>query len=451
MTSPFAAGIQALLDHRRNAASRLGLTIAWWETASALIDHAIERGRVALADRSLAPELTEALRDARLEELSAYARHSLVGLLEVRHRLERPTINIGVSGRARVGKSSILQTLSGLSDQEIPTGSGLPVTAVRSRIFHTSGLPGATIAFHSEASFLEEVIAPYYEYLNLGAPPRSVRSFASASFSDTLNSRSESERQLLSRLEEMRVAGDSYSPLLRGDERRVALSELRPFVAYPKELGSHVPRPYLAVRNVRIDCPFPRDDVGDIGLLDLPGLGEVAEGTQRRHVKNVRDDVDVVLLLKRPVEGLAFWGDQDMLGLGLLEEASTPVEAQDFILMVVNSAESDDKHLRETLVHDLERRFVERATPFKLLQVNAMSREDLDEGVLNVVLAHLIKAAAVDGLNCRRPHDAGVRAEASGAAAANQLSGGDLARAVVGEFTRGTRSRRPVPPGGPGR
>ena len=39
-------------------------------------------------------------------------------------RLARDTVNIGVSGQARVGKSTLLQSVSGLGDDQIPTGPG---------------------------------------------------------------------------------------------------------------------------------------------------------------------------------------------------------------------------------------------------------------------------------------------------------------------------------------
>lgn len=52
----------------------------------------------------------------------------------VRDRIARTTLNIGVSGQARMGKSQLLQSISGLTDEQIPTGPTVPVTAVRSRI-----------------------------------------------------------------------------------------------------------------------------------------------------------------------------------------------------------------------------------------------------------------------------------------------------------------------------
>ena len=98
----------------------------------------------------------------------------LLRVLEARY--SRKTINIGVSGRARVGKSTLLQAISGLEDEQIPTGSGIPVTAVRSQIFHSTTQQRATLSLHSFSTFLDEVLRPYHDELGL-EPPLSAHEF----------------------------------------------------------------------------------------------------------------------------------------------------------------------------------------------------------------------------------------------------------------------------------
>jgi ABC-type transport system involved in cytochrome bd biosynthesis fused ATPase/permease subunit len=45
-------------------------------------------------------------------------------LYQLRQRFKRETVNIGIVGNAGQGKSRLLQSLTGLQDSEIPTGSG---------------------------------------------------------------------------------------------------------------------------------------------------------------------------------------------------------------------------------------------------------------------------------------------------------------------------------------
>lgn len=384
-----AMRIDELLNGRQTRAQQVGRAVDYWERVSRAIEDLYSRGRGALTDSSLAPEVSDGIRQARLEELSSYAVDAITELTAVRHRLERDTVNIGVSGRARVGKSTLLQTLAGLTDQEIPTGSGLPVTAVRSRIFHSTGEPGSTIRFHTDGSFLSEVVAPYTDKLQLGPTPASVESFAGMSLTVALGDDRHEDESLRRRLCEIQTALPTFRHLLTGIEQRVPLSELRPYVAYPRPQDGEL-RPYLAVRQVKIDCRFPRTDVGRVGLLDLPGLGEIAPGAERRHVRDLREEVDIVLLVKRPVEGLAFWDKTDQRGFGLLEEACAPANTSDFVVPLVNVATSDDAHLRATLVGQFESEVI-AGRPFLLLEADASSAESVDQDVLQPVIEHLLE------------------------------------------------------------
>ncbi len=80
-------------------------------------------------------------------------------------RFSRDTVNVGVSGSARMGKSTLLQSVSGLDDRHIPTGKDLPVTAVRSRIHHSPAARRAVLKLHSRESFLTEIVQPYHQNL----------------------------------------------------------------------------------------------------------------------------------------------------------------------------------------------------------------------------------------------------------------------------------------------
>ena len=77
----------------------------------------------------------------------------------LRVRFSRGTVNIGVSGEARVGKSTTLQKFSGLTDTQIPTGKGLPVTAVRSEIFNSAD-ERAEVTFRDQKRFITEYVHP---------------------------------------------------------------------------------------------------------------------------------------------------------------------------------------------------------------------------------------------------------------------------------------------------
>ena len=96
-------------------------------------------------------DLKQALAEFRSEDIRKDIAKTIELLRVLEARYSRKTINIGVSGRARVGKSTLLQAISGLEDEQIPTGSGIPVTAQYAAEFSTrppsNALPSRCIPF----------------------------------------------------------------------------------------------------------------------------------------------------------------------------------------------------------------------------------------------------------------------------------------------------------------
>ena len=191
------------------------------------------------------------------------------------------------------------------------------------------------------------------------------------------------------------------------------LEELRPWVAYPTNaqeqaaqnpLGGLVERRYLAVRDVRIDCPFPHAQVRHLGIVDLPGLGEFAARADQHHVEGLHNEVDAVLLVKRPVEGMAYWGDADARALDLIDSARGFADRRDFVFLVLNSGDTAEALL--TALRDHVRGQVNSGVAdqfFQVLECDAADPGDVHAHVLAPVLAHLaarmpaMDAAAVEG------------------------------------------------------
>ncbi len=306
------------------------------------------------------PDETEA--GLAFPQLSEFRRGiaAVVDLFRVAEaRFLRATINIGVSGAARVGKSTLLQSLSGLDNDQIPTGSGIPVTAVRSRIYHSPAQHRAVLRLHTAETFLDDVVGPYHNDLGISARPATLQEFRAWEYRDTQVEKVEIRR----RLQDMQRSLESYENDLVGGERTIDdLRELRPYVAYPtnEELessrSSPVARRYLAVKDVRIDTRFPDSEIEQLGLVDLPGLNEIAVNAEQRHLEGLRNEVDVVLLVKRPLEGMAYWGEGDEKALALINEARGFIrDQQSFVYLVINAGISDDPHLVRSLDDDIRR------------------------------------------------------------------------------------------------
>lgn len=316
-------------------------------------------------------------------------------------RLSRDTINIGVSGRARVGKSTLLQAFSGLGEDQIPTGEGLPVTAVRSRIFHSGAHARATLSLHSFETFRRDVLTPYHRELSLPAAPSSIAEFRRLEYPTPTESwatqqKKHSKVTMLHRLREMQESLWSYENDLTGTERIIELGDLRQYVAYPTEeelRRGNCARRYLAVRDVRIECPFPDAKIDHLGIVDLPGLGEVAVDAQKHHLNGLENEVDIVLMVKRAVEGAAYWTDEDANTTNLLDDARGFIHTRgDFVLLLINRVLGDEalaKSLRGSLLR--EANGGHNGTHFTVLEGDAKNRVTVFPQILAPVLEHLVE------------------------------------------------------------
>ncbi|MFJ5218542.1 hypothetical protein ACIP98_27945 [Streptomyces sp. NPDC088354] len=216
-------------------------------------------------------------------------------------RFRRATLNVGVIGRARQGKSRMIRSLTGLSDREVPTGDGGFCTGVTSVLRHEDGAPTrAQVFLHTERSFLHEVIAPYYAELGLGPAPTTLTEFARplppAPEGDSAveGSRYGHLAAFHTALPEYRHYLTTSSPHPIGPER------IREFVAQSDEQDEQRYHAFRAVRHVRITTHFAQQDWTGLSLIDLPGLGDTNLQDAQRIVGALRDEIDVVVFVRRP-------------------------------------------------------------------------------------------------------------------------------------------------------
>jgi hypothetical protein len=235
-------------------------------------------------------------------------------LEKLRSRCSRSTINIAVVGYARQGKSRLLQSLTGLSNQVIPDGAQGYCTGTLSKIVHQPRLQKAVakVHFYSTAEFQNQVLAPYYETLGLGKKPVTVEEFARTPPPALPLEKKDSE---FDKARYGHLRKDYYSNiakyrhLLDSPTVEIAESEIPQYVTQDakNENGDKIVN-YLAVKDCVISCSFPYKDIGQISLLDLPGLGDTNLIEAERLIKILSEEADFILFVRRP-EANAVWGE----------------------------------------------------------------------------------------------------------------------------------------------
>lgn len=272
-----------------------------------------------------------------LHELSERVAREQATLDRVLARLRRPTLNIGMVGRARQEKSQFLQSLNGLSSREIPAGSGEFCTGVPSTILHVPGADTyADVFFHSSASFLSDVVGPYYARLGLGPAPGTLAEFKTAALPALPGGATPKAQSEWGHLNKYYQVFGEYEKLIGATSpRRIAADEIRSYVAQDDEGGTRQFQAFRAVRRVQISTHFPRSELAGVGVIDLPGLGDTNLGDSRILLAALQDDVDIVVFLRRPAPaGDAIHEyDVDLYGIAKSALPEIPMERRSFLIL----------------------------------------------------------------------------------------------------------------------
>ncbi len=326
----------------------------------------------------------------------------LEAIAKLKARFSRHTLNIGVVGRARQGKSRLLQSLTGLSASEIPDGDRQHCTGVLSTIYHNPTLEThGEVVFHNERSFLEEAIAPYYDQLQLGSSPHSLDHFARQSlpplprdlYGAQTGAKYEHLRRYHTHLDHYRTLLQQPSP------RRIAQDEIREYVAQDTPDGQRVFFNYLAVRQVKIVCTFPNADVGTIALVDMPGLGDTGIGDEVRLIETLGHEVDFVLFVRMPKSSGDYWADVDVKLYDTAATALTELPISLWSMMILNqtsagSGNGDNAKNCQDLAETMAEKHIEVV---KTMTVNCADSVAVNQQILEGVLGYLTaKIAELD-------------------------------------------------------
>ena len=351
--TPRATQIARIIQKRRPLALKIETVESNLKTLSAAL-RKLEKQRDQLLNR-----VGDSVTIGKLKEIDCSTIHrsidnELLTLNGLRTRFSRNTLNIGVVGRARQGKSRLLQSLTGLSTVEIPDGDDQHCTGVRSNVHHNSevGETYAEVWFHTERSFLDEVIAPYYWQLKLGSHPLTIQEFANIPLPELpkeLAEKSQNRTKYEHLLRYHKNKSKYISALSASSPQRISRHEIREYVAQDTIDNKRIYFNYLAVREVKIVCSFPNVDVGQIALVDMPGLGDTGIGDAERMIRTLGQDIDFVLFVKKPDSLGAIWADNDIELYDMANSVLIELPIKEWSFMVLNQVGSDSRKNCESL------------------------------------------------------------------------------------------------------
>ncbi|PRY27033.1 hypothetical protein CLV58_13535 [Spirosoma oryzae] len=311
----------------------------------------------------------------------------------------RNTINIGVVGLARQGKSQLLRSLSGLDDTIIPTGSYGHCTGTKSIFINeNSSNPHGEIHFYNESEFIEKIINPYYkELLASITPPRTIDDFEKNSLPPlpVEKQHSVSDKTKYNQLELYKNNIGKYKHFLfSASPITVSVDNIREYVAQDDVSGERSSFRFMAVKEAHIFCRFPHETMSNIALIDMPGLGDTGLVAEEWLDRTLLDEIDVVLFVKKPSGLGEVWKPQE---LGLYDairsaQPEIPMNLRSLLIMNrVNSPSPNENNVKNC--ERMARESIDKMAFADVLIADCADAADVNNVVLLTLLTHLTKTA----------------------------------------------------------
>ena len=354
------------------------------------------------------PDLAAALQGVSFNDTENKLLEARVACESALTRLRRESINIGVAGKARQGKSQILQMLTGLDDRQIPTGDGGFCTASRS-IVRNGAARSATVHYLTEAKLLQDKVAPSYApagstpvALGLSPQPASIAAFVATelpSVSDTASVEALENWKKVRALQEDLRANPGLVSKLGASPESVPVDTVRKYLVKDKGEAD-----YQVVDHVEVVTPFEMNLPQGMTVYDLPGLEDPTPGIRETMLKSVSEDADIVLLLRMPKNTGDDWDAADLRTMNMLKDVypAEEIQPKDWIQLVLNLDKRPASHNEK----NVERMKGKAPSGFSPVVCDCGSKEAVREMVDANIDALVRQAGRIDDLRIRQADEA---------------------------------------------
>ena len=245
-----------------------------------------------------------------VSELDNKCKRAKEKLKKLEERCNRKTLNISVAGVGRSGKSTALKSLLNLDQSDnniIPSNDGPAVTAGKSILVSvpSKDMEKTEVEFHSEESFMTQVVEPYLNVIFSGDSSCSdLDDFLTLDLEECRRQLAEEQNPdanqtkmtYLDKLSDIQKNIRLVKDKLNSMPKTIPLNETGKYVSYQQD----EPNVCYAVKQVKIYCVFPNNEIESLQLIDLPGLGTCSESERRCFTDGFSYAVDMALIIQRP-------------------------------------------------------------------------------------------------------------------------------------------------------
>lgn len=250
------------------------------------------------------PDIAEDLRLINTKQFNGAYDEAVSLLNKLEDRFSRKEIHISFVGRARQGKSLVMQSISGLSGDIIPASDGADCTGTKSVIINKDVTEvTAEINFYTREEYLEIVnkyMKEIFEDKNKLLSVEEISKLPVVDLRNQIDTTSAKKLALFEQLIKYIEHSEELIPLL-GMKKNVPAMDIEKYVAqYSCKDKTQKYFSYLAVKVANIMCKFPCEQSGKIMLVDTIGLGDTAIDIRERMLETVGKDSDAIILMTRP-------------------------------------------------------------------------------------------------------------------------------------------------------
>ncbi|MGH8000062.1 MAG: hypothetical protein ACREPR_11670, partial [Brasilonema sp.] len=130
---------------------------------------------------------------------------------------------------------------------------------------------------------------------------------------------------------------EDYKSLLDGSCKLIPKEDIKKYTTQIEGINGKTNGEYLGVKELRIYCQFPyQDEVGKIGVVDLPGLGDDTIFDIELLIKTLKQDIDFILFVRRPDPLGDDWQESDRQMYKIAREALGDFPISQCSFMVFN-------------------------------------------------------------------------------------------------------------------
>lgn len=288
-------------------------------------------------------------------------RRVLEDMREIQTRFSRQKLNIGITGNAGIGKSTLLQNLTGLPGDIIPARkrgdenlTGGSCTGAPSIIENNldNDRTYVDVEFYQETDFFEDILKKYYEAINQRCrlTGKSDWTPCPINFSDFMNnpllelSPQQFEDTIVRNLyDQLKIRHEHAGEYSRNFGRVIPklenLSEIRKYVAQ-QDVNNNPNFEWIPVRIAKIFCPFYNKNgernMDPFSVCDTPGLGDIGCKADDCLAQNVAENVDAIWMMSivRPNDLIVKQSDADLYTI--LRGALPEWKPQQWVYGIVN-------------------------------------------------------------------------------------------------------------------